>query len=150
MGERPSHDHSIDRINVNGNYEPSNCRWATKMEQSRNTRKNVKVEMNGIIKCISEWAKEYNIPQSTLLRRYRKYGNLEIAVKVKNNCRKIVEIEGEFISWKSAEVKLGFRRGALQNRLRKGMSIGDAIKLPYLKYSKKNNGSISKQLINKS
>lgn len=38
MGERPSPEHSIDRIDVNGNYEPLNCRWATQEVQSRNKR----------------------------------------------------------------------------------------------------------------
>jgi hypothetical protein len=38
MGEKPTAKHSLDRINVNGNYEPSNCRWATIAEQSNNKR----------------------------------------------------------------------------------------------------------------
>ena len=39
MGDRPSPKHSIDRIDVNGNYEPSNCRWADAMTQRANRRK---------------------------------------------------------------------------------------------------------------
>jgi hypothetical protein len=59
----------IDRINVNGNYELSNCRWITRKQNMNNTRRSRYIEYNGIIKTVSEWADELNIPYSRLLSR---------------------------------------------------------------------------------
>ena len=66
-------DHlTIDRIDVNGNYCPENCRWATQREQQRNKRDNTRVSFNGQIKTVSEWAKEFNCFSSMVYREILK------------------------------------------------------------------------------
>lgn len=80
LGPRPSPKHSIDRIDVNGNYEPSNCKWSTNKEQSRNKRNNHNVTYNGETKCISAWAEQLGIRKDTLRLRLKQYSP-EIAFK---------------------------------------------------------------------
>ncbi len=63
---------TIDRIDVNGNYEPSNCRWIPISEQQKNRRSSVLVEYNGETHCLKEWAKITGIPYHTLHRRKQK------------------------------------------------------------------------------
>ncbi len=75
MGFRPSVLHSIDRINNNGNYEPSNCRWATKTEQQNNKSSNVRIRCNGSFMSIAEAAVIMGLSYNTLYNRYWKSAN---------------------------------------------------------------------------
>lgn len=61
---------SIDRIDNNGNYCPENCRWVPMNEQVKNTRRNVRIEHNGVVKILNEWCKIYGIPFSRANQRY--------------------------------------------------------------------------------
>ena len=65
---------SIDRIDVNGNYCPENCRWADATTQHNNTRSNHYVTFNGETLTISQWAARYGINKNTLLSRLTRYG----------------------------------------------------------------------------
>lgn len=63
-------DHlTLDREDVYGNYEPSNCRWVSQKVQQRNKTNNKMVEWNGKIQCLSAWAEELGIERDTLKSR---------------------------------------------------------------------------------
>ena len=64
----------IDRKDVNGDYCPQNCKWATRKEQTRNTRFNHIVEYNGESKCLAEWSEQMKIPYTILQDRLNKLG----------------------------------------------------------------------------
>lgn len=70
MGPRSSPQHSLDRINNEGNYEPGNCRWATRCEQMRNTRSNVRLTFGGETLSMAEWKEKTGLTYATIRNRH--------------------------------------------------------------------------------
>lgn len=60
---------TIDRIDVNGNYEPSNCRWVDQTTQVRNRRNTIKLTYKGETKPLAEWCEILNLNYNTIKRR---------------------------------------------------------------------------------
>ena len=74
MGEKPE-GMSIDRIDSNGHYEPGNCRWATSLEQGRNTSRNIFVTICGKYMCLTEACDVYGIKRY-IVQNFRRRKNM--------------------------------------------------------------------------
>jgi hypothetical protein len=73
MGEKPEGRYELDRYpNKDGNYEPGNCRWATRSQNMRNTNRNHLVTFNGKTQCLAAWSEELGIKYNKLKDRLKK------------------------------------------------------------------------------
>jgi len=86
VGDPPTLEHTLDRIDTDGDYVPGNMRWATRLEQARNKRNTIYAEIDGVIKPLAEWAEEYGIPYGNVIGRlhigWSKENAVSIPVKV--------------------------------------------------------------------
>lgn len=111
-------EQSLDRINVDGDYSPDNCRWISMKKQARNRGDTVYVESKGVKISAREFAEENGIENYVFVFRRAKAG--QSADQILHDWKMINETPSEYMTVKEAAVFLGVTEQTVCNRIKSG------------------------------
>jgi hypothetical protein len=130
MGPRPTPAHTIDRIDNSLGYSPSNCRWATRKEQSNNKRNNRRLEFRGAVKTVAEWSEVTGIKRSIICSRLDRGLPTDKVLQNLQRQAQTIEIDGITKSVAQWCREAGRNYLTARHRLRRGWSPKEAIFTP--------------------
>jgi hypothetical protein len=124
--------YTLDRINNDGNYEPGNVRWATDLQQHRNTRGNRMITHDGRTLCLLDWAREAGLTQQSLGARLKRGMSMKEAIETprQSGIDHIVSYGGKEQCLKAWAKEVGIQRLTLYYRLSNGWDVERALFTP--------------------
>lgn len=137
VGEPPSTEHQLDRIDNNGGYVPGNVRWVLAKENGNNRSDNVYIEMLGKRQTLQQWCEEFGVARTTVAARWRTLFDQPKTPGVKGyRCSQVDPVTGgtiaEFENSKFAAEATGIRRATIQKCLSGGNATAGGFAWRYL------------------
>lgn len=130
LGPKPFPSHTLERVDNSQGYEPGNTIWATKIQNARNTRKNVYLVYKGQRDCIAAWSERTGISSTAIRHRLERGWSVEKTLSVRSGesrTAKKITYHGQVLTIQEWAERTGIPKPLIKDRLRQGWAIERAL-----------------------